>query len=709
MACASWNVDPSARERLSRVVVAVRHIPGYVATALLGLLLFIFIALPIGMVLIESVRLAGPIPLSELSRVTKSGLERLDPNDRERQLARWIATLKPSEHTDAVAATLELMGRKVPWDRKAPFDEQAKDATTVVGALTADERREFDATYSLAVATVHKRIPLAFRIRDKLTPAEFDLLREGVRHGYGFDHYVEVLTAPRLHRAFRNSLFLSSVVAVLTTLLGFVIAYGINRDAIPYPRLVRYLTLIPLVSPPVVIATAAILLFGRNGAVTKGLLQDQLGLIDADTTNLYGWSGVMLAQILGHLPAAFIVLDNVLSKHDGRIEEAAASQGATSWQVFTRVTLPMAQPGIVRSLILIFMLIMTDFGNPMVIGKNIPVLAGILYDEMTGFQNTQLSAAMAVWMIVPVLSIYVIIERFGRRKRYVSNGGAPPELPVPSMARLVLTAVAWSVVGMMVVLYGAIVFASFVKIWRVDHTFTLAWYTSGGIAGFVSGQNGVSVILDSIKVAAIAAPFGGVLAVALAYLVERVRAAGANALGFVALLPAILPGAILGVGYVAAFNLPFGYKALALTGTMWILVLNILFANIFIGYLAGRAVLQRYDASIDEAAESLGASLWQRFAWVTLPTMRHALMLGTLYVFVHGLTTLSAVVFLVSPAHRLASEAIFDAADKGYYGVASALSVTILTIAMAVMATIHLTERYGPVWARVGAAAAGRT
>jgi iron(III) transport system permease protein len=142
---------------------------------------------------------------------------------------------------------------------------------------------------------------------------------------------------------------------------------------------------------------------------------------------------------------------------------------------------------------------------------------------------------------------------------------------------------------------------------------------------------------------------------------------------------------------------------------MWILVLNILFANVFIGYLAGRAVLQRYDAAIDEAAESLGASLWQRFAWVTLPIMRHALMLGTLYVFVHGLTTLSAIIFLVSPAHRLASEAIFDAAEKGHYGVASAISVTILAIVFVVMAAIHLTERHGPVWARVGAATSGRT
>lgn len=689
--------------------IAARHLPGYAVTAAVGLLLFVFIALPIGLVLVESVRLAGPIPLAEMSRITQGGLDRLDPDDRQRQMTRWIATLKPDERTAAVAAAIELLGHRVPWDRNAPFDDQAVAAAAAVDAMSAADRKKFDAIYPLAVATVHKRIPLAFRLRDKISPEEFDVLREGVRQGYGLDHYVEVLTSPRLHKAFRNSLVLSSTVSVLTTVLGFAIAYGINRNAIFWPRLVRYLAMVPLVSPPVVIATAAILLFGRNGAITKGLLQDHLGWINADTANLYGWSGVILAQILGHLPAAFIVLDNVLSKHDGRIEEAAAGQGAGAWQVFTQVTLPMAQPGIVRSLILVFMLIMTDFGNPLVIGKDIPVLAGILYDEMTGFQNTRLAAALAVWLIVPALSVYVLVERLGRRKRYASSGGAPPELPVPATTRALLTTVAWSVVGMMVVLYGSIVFASFVKIWRVDNSFTLAWYTSSGIAGFVSGQRGVSVVLDSMKVAAIAAPIGGLLAVTLAYLVERVRAPGSNLLGFVALLPAVLPGVILGVGYVVAFNLPFGIKSIALTGTMWILVINILFANIFIGYLAGRALLQRYDESIDEAAEALGASLWQRFSRVTLPTMRHALMLGTLYIFVHGLTTLSAVVFLVSPAHRLASEAIFDTADKGYYGVASALSVTILVIAVTVMAAIHLTERYGPVWARVGAAASGRT
>ena len=688
--------------------LGLRKLPAYGATAALGLLLVVFIAVPIGMVLFESVRLAGPIPLQDLAEITGRALNQLDPDDRQQQTARWLASLKPEERTAAIAAGLELMGHRVPWDTRALFEEQAKAAESALAALSAAERQRFSVIYPLAVVTVYKRIPLAFRLRDKLTSAEFDQLREGTRRGYGLDHYVAVFTSPRLHRAFQNSLALASVVAVLTTAIGFAVAYGINRGAIALPNLVRYLTLIPLVSPPVVIATSAILLFGRNGLVTKGFLQDTLGWINADVTNLYGWGGVILAQVLGHIPHAFILLDNVLSKHDGRIEEAAASQGAGAWQVFTRVTLPMTQPGLVRSLILVFMLIMTDFGNPLIIGKDIPVLAGILYDEMTGFQNTPLAAALAVWMILPALAIYLLIWRLGRRKRFTSGGGAPPELPAPQIARVGLTVVAWGAVGLTMALYGVIVFASFIKIWRVAPRFTLAWYTTSDVAGFVSESRGVSVVWESVKIAGLAAPIGGLFAAALAHLIVRARPLGGNLLGFITLLPAILPGAILGVGYVVAFNFPFGMKHLALTGTMWILTLNILFANLFVGYLAGHAVLQRYDAAIDEAAESLGASLWQRFSRVTLPLMRHALVLGALYVFVNGLTTLSAVIFLVSPQHKLASVAIFEAAEAGHYGAASAISVTILLIVLTVMGVNHWLERRGPVWARVGAMAAGR-
>ena len=100
-------------------------------------------------------------------------------------------------------------------------------------------------------------------------------------------------------------------------------------------------------------------------------------------------------QFSPFLPAAFIVLDNVLTKQDGRIEEAAASQGATAWQVFLRVTLPMAQPGLVRSFVIVFMLIMTDFGNPLIIGKDIPEHKDAIVADLPNNRNKFLAAALA--------------------------------------------------------------------------------------------------------------------------------------------------------------------------------------------------------------------------------------------------------------------------------------------------------------------------
>ena len=194
----------------------------------------------------------------------------------------------------------------------------------------------------------------------------------------------------------------------------------------------------------------------------------------------------------------------------------------------------------------------------------------------------------------------------------------------------------------------------------------------------------------------------------VAYLVERVRTVGTNLFSFVALLPAILPHLLFGIGYIVAFNFPFGRKELALTGTMEILVLNLLFGHIYLGVLAGRAVLQRLDVSVEEAAEILGASLVQRFTRVTLPMMRHAFKLGVFYVFVQAMTSLSSVIFLISAGNKLASLANFENAFASYYSYASALSVTMLLVVFAVMGGMWWFERFGPAWARFATHEAGR-
>lgn len=680
-----------------------RRLPGYVATFVVAALLLAFIAVPLGAVLLESLAVARPLTLVELSDMTAAALNRLDGADREASMARWIQRPRTEQRIDAIAAALELTGQPVAWDRKAPFDQQIAAAEKAVDGLDTAARTAFDARYPLAMVMLHKRIPLAFKLKTQLSEAEFDRLRTGAHDGLGLDHYLAVLKEPRLRNAAANSLVLAALACVITTALAYAIAYGVNRGGLPWPNLVRYGTLIPLVSPPVIIATAAVLLFGRRGTVTMDLLDHTLGWINADEQNLYGMSGVVVAQVLSFLPPAYIIMDNVLSKHDGRVEEAAASLGAGPWEVFWRVTLPLSQPGIIRAAILCVVLSMTDFGNPLVIGKDMPVLAGIIYDEIIGFHNTGLSAAIAVWIIVPALALYFLIERLGHRKRFDTGGvsSGPPELAVPRPARVVLGILAGTVIAFIVVLYGTVLFGAFVKLWGIDNTFTLAHFTDAETGAQTHEWRGVSTVWASLKVALIAAPLGGLLALAVAYIVERIRPPGANLISFISLLPAVLPGVIFGIGFIIAFNLPFGVKELALTGTLGILVLNILFGNLFVGVLAGRASLQRLDAAVDEAAEILGASLTQRFWRIILPMMRRAALLGALYVFVDGMTTLSSVIFLVSPAHKLASVAIFDTASKSFYGAACAMSVTILGIVFGVMGALWAFEKYGPAWMRV--------
>jgi iron(III) transport system permease protein len=690
-----------------------RHLPAYLVILVVAVLLAIFIVLPIGAVLVESFRISGALSPTELREITVEALDLLDPQSRNESVLRWVEKAKLKERATAQALALELIGIEVPWDRKETFKKQMAAAQETLSQLSAEETAAFEEQYPIALVMSSKRIPLAFKVKAQLSSAEFELLRTGERKGFGWTNYTRVFTDLRLRRAAENSVKISLTSTTLAVMLAFALAYSVNRRAIGGSGFIRYAALIPLVSPPVVIATAAIVLFGRQGLVTKGLLDQTFGWIEAEHTNLYGIGGVIVAQVLGYMPPAFIILDNILGKADGHAEEAAASQGANAFQVFRTVTLPLSEPGLARAFILVFILCMTDFSNPLVIGRNTSVLAGVLYYEIIAFQNTQLAAALAMWLIVPALCVYMLIERHVGRRHYVTGGtySGPPELAVPLVARAGLSIIIYPAIALIIALYGTIVIGSFVRILGVDNTLTLANYMVAEPGGFQQPayKEGLEWVLVSVQVTLVAAPIGALLALIIAFLVERVRVPGSNLLAFVALLPAVLPGVILGIGYIVAFNQPLGFKELSLSGTRAILILNILFANIFVGVLAGRAVLQRLDIATDEAAEILGASLRQKFFLVVLPMMRHAALLGGFYVFVHGMTTLSAVVFLISPGNELVSVAIFSNAVASYYGVASAQSTIILLIVFSVMGGMWWSEHYGPAWTRFGAKAAGRT
>jgi iron(III) transport system permease protein len=661
----------------------------------LGGLLLLFILIPLGAVLRESLIVRRPMTPSEIRARVLDALDRLEPARRAEQLRRWAEQLDDRQAMQAAAATLQAIGQSVGWDRRGPFDEQIAAAAAAVAALGPVERQAFDAEFPLQAVIAHRRIPLAFAVRDRIGPEAFEALRSGQRATLGLAHYMSLWQDGRFLRAARNSLGLSIVSSLITVVLAYALAFGIARGALRFPGVIRAAVLVPLVSPPVIIAFAAVLLFGRRGLVTAGLLGGWLGLLDPERVNLYGMPGIILAQVLSYLPHAVIVLENVLAQQDVHLEEAAAAQGGTAWQVFRHVTLPLTWPGIVRAALVVFIQCMTDFGNPLIIGRNVPVLAGVIYDEILGFQNKPLAAALAVALVTPTLAAYLLFEAVGRRRRFAARGerSGVSDLEVPRVARLALEVVGGAVVLLVTVLYSTVVIGSFVRVWGIDYTLTLDHYLR--VDPGLAQSHGLPAVVTSLKVAGIAAPLGGLLAIAIAYLVERVRPAGGGIIGFVALLPAILPGVILGIGYLVFFNTPFGLPGLALTGTATILVLNILFANLYVGVLAGRAALQRLDPTIDEAAEALGATLAQRFRLVTFPMLWRVFMLAALYVFVHGLTTLSAVIFLVGPEHKLASVGIFLAAEAAHYGLACATSAIVLVLVLAAMGLAWRLDRRG--------------
>lgn len=665
----------------------MRGARGVPLAAAIALLLAAFIVAPIGAVLVRSFVVTSPMTYAELRAVTVSALEQIDPEARSALLRRWLQQASRQQRLEATAAAMVAHGVDAAWDRAAAFDDQDVWAAAQLDRLSVDRRVAIEGEMEIAHAALHRRAPLAFRLRDSLSAAAFEQLRGGVKTDFGLDHYRSILD-DRLSRAFANSLAVASATSTLTVLLAYLLAYGVNRRLVPLAGVARYAILLPIVSPPVIVAFALTLLFGRHGILTRGVLQDALGWTSAEQVNIYGLHGLIIAQIVSFVPPAFVILDNALARHDGRLEEAAATQGATPWQVFWRVTAPMTQPGLARAFVLVFILAMTDFGNPEVIGNNFPVLAELIYDEVIGFQNFPLAAALCVWLLLPALAIYVALEIAGRRKRFfTSEAASPPELASPTAMVNAARAATASYIGLIAILYGSVILGSFVRLWGFDFTPTLEHYDpASDVYSATTSIRGIRVVLESARIVIVAAAAGGLLGLAIAYVVERLRPPGAALISFVVLLPAILPGLIFGIGYVIAFNAPFGFKELSLTGTAAILVLNVLFGNVFVGVLAGRAALQRSDPAIDDAAMILGAGLIRRFAWVTAPMLKRALLLGTLYVFLDGMTTLSSIVFLVSPDHQMASARIFTLAGNARYGLACALSTAIIGLVGLVMA-----------------------
>ena len=480
-----------------------------------------------------------------------------------------------------------------------------------------------------------------------------------------------------------NTLGLGLATAFGTTVLGTLLALLTERSLGARSKpLVRIMSILPIVTPPFVVGLGLILLFGRAGIVNQ-LLEQMFGI--EPSRWFYSAKGVWLAQMIAFTPIAYLMMRSVTQAIAPTLEEAAQTLRAKPMRAFLTVTLPLLGPGLANAFLVGFIESMGDFGNPIVVGGQFAVLSTEIFFAIVGAQlDPGRAASLALILSAFALTVFALQRVALGKASYTSmsgkgDNGIPPALPTPVRRFAMGVAMPW--LAFTAVIYLFAFAGGFVQTWGRDYSLTLQHFQTG--FGF-EWQNGMvwtgagwHSLWTTLRLAGAAAPLTALVGLLIAYLLARVKFRGQNVFEFGALLAFAVPGTVLGVAYVMAFNVP----PFELTGTGLIIMLCFVFRNLPVSIRSGMAAFKQIDKSLDEASTMLGASTLTTLRRAVLPLLRPALVASLVYSFVRAMTTVSSVIFLVSAENELATTFIIGRVGNGEYGVALAYC-TVLTVLM---------------------------
>ena len=489
-----------------------------------------------------------------------------------------------------------------------------------------------------------------------------------------------------------NSLSLAITTGVLTTLLGLAFALLAHRTGFRARRLVNALAVLPVITPPFVIGLGIILLFGRSGVATtffSDLFDIRLGRW------VYGFKGLVLAQVLAFTPIAYLVLAGVVQGVSPSMEEAAQTLRANRWRTFSTVTWPLIRPGLANAFLIGFVESLADFGNPLVLGGNFDVLSTDIFFAVVGSQNDPgRAAALAIVLLALTLGAFVVQQRWLGRRSYTTmtgkgDSGIPAQLPDGVRILVYATTMPW--LAFTFLLYAIILAGGFVQSLGIDNTPTLTHYvTAFGIErtdfGLLWSERAWPSFFTTMILAGLAAPLTAAIGLLTAYLLNRQHFAGKGVFEFTTMLSFAVPGTVIGVSYILAFNVP----PIQLTGTGIILIICFVFRNMPVSIRAGLATMSQIDKSLDECSLMLRHGTFATVRRVILPLLRPAIVAALVYSFVRAVTSVSAVIFLVTAKYNLATSYIVGRVEVSDFGVAIAYSSVLIVSMMMVIALIYL-------------------
>ena len=491
---------------------------------------------------------------------------------------------------------------------------------------------------------------------------------------------MRILTQSYIVRVISNSLFLSGFVGIVSTVFGLAFALYTTRIARRTAFIGKIFSILPIVTPPFVVGLGVTLMLGRSGYVTE-FLSTNFGFTNHNW--LYGFNGIAIAQILAFAPISFMILDGALKSVHPSIEEASYTLRANRYQTFYNIIFPLLRPALANSFLIVFIQSLADFSNPLVLGGSFDVIATQIYFYIAGSQLDYASAStLGSMLLIFSLAIFIIQYLWIGNRSYVTVSGKSyrgdvQELPAGLKYTIIFMLGSWVIFNLS--LYGSIFYGSFTVNWGVDYTLTLKNYAMLFGQGLSDGA--WPSLINTLIYAGIAAPLTAIFGLLIAYIVVRKDFQGKKSLEFLTMLCFAVPGTVAGVSYILAFN----NAPMYITGTSIIVVISMVMRDLPIGMRAAIAGLGQLDKSLDEASLSLKGSSWKTLWYIVLPLLKSALLSALVTSFVRAMTTVSAIIFLVTADTRVATAYILNRVEDGEYGIAIAYGSILIVVMMAII------------------------
>ncbi len=474
-----------------------------------------------------------------------------------------------------------------------------------------------------------------------------------------------------------NSFKVSAAVMALSLLLGIPFSYFFSFYQLKGRKVLFVLALLCTMSAPFIGAYSWVMLLGRSGVITKFLsgFGIQIG-------SIYGFGGILLVLSLKLFPLVVIYMNGAFQNIDNSLLEASASLGCSGVKRFFKVIMGLTAPTVLAGALIVFMRAFADFGTPALIGEGYKTFPVLIYDSFLSEVGADYNFASAVSVLAIVLTAAVfLLQKFAAsRFKFSINSMNPIQKKRPKGLRGALMHIyCYLLIAVALLPQFYIILDSFrdYKGQVAQSTYSLSNYQNA-IRKLLGRSVKNSLVISIVALAVIV-----VVAVLIAYLVVRRSNALSHTVDTISMLPYIMPGAVIGIALIVAFN----SKHFTLTGTMTIMVVALAIRRMPYTSRSATATMMQIPISTEEAAISLGASKLKTFARITVPQMAKGIISGAILSFVSIITEMSSGIFLYNNSTITLTLSTYNAITLGSYGTASAFATvtTLLTIACLVL------------------------